>query len=225
MRTVPPELLAALAAQQAGRRAALRAGAAHAGWKLGLGERERIAGERPIGYLTSATRLDQGGTYHAGTARLSADAEVAVHLGEDVAPGADAAAALAAVAGYAPALELVDLSGTDDAGAIVAANVWHRAFALGPPRQALPPDPFTVTLLVNGEARAQGSSPVDLSDRVLTAAWLLGGLGERLRAGDWLITGGVVQVPVRPGERVVADFTGLGRVDLAIAGPSPRTGG
>jgi hypothetical protein len=64
------------------------------------------------------------------------------------------------------------------------------------------------------------------SPRLLSALWpstgsgalpcaparLLAGVGERLRRGDWIITGSVVQVAVRPGEEVIADFGELGRV-------------
>jgi 2-keto-4-pentenoate hydratase len=49
------------------------------------------------------------------------------------------------------------------------------------------------------------------------AAHLLEAVGERLRPGDLLITGSVVQTAVRPGERVVADLGALGRVEATIA--------
>jgi 2-keto-4-pentenoate hydratase len=42
-------------------------------------------------------------------------------------------------------------------------------------------------------------------------------MGERLRAGDRVITGSVVQVPVRPGDEVTADLGPLGAPRLAIA--------
>jgi hypothetical protein len=45
-----------------------------------------------------------------------------------------------AIVGYAAALELVDLGGTDDAEEIVATNVFHRAFALAPFHPSLPVD-------------------------------------------------------------------------------------
>ena len=48
------------------------------------------------------------------------------------------------------------------------------------------------------------------------AARLLGAMGERLEAGDRIITGSVVQVPVRPGDRVTADLGSLGRVELTV---------
>jgi 2-keto-4-pentenoate hydratase len=47
-------------------------------------------------------------------------------------------------------------------------------------------------------------------------AALLGRVGERLRAGDLLITGSVVQVPLAAGDEVAAEIDGLGRVSLAV---------
>jgi len=58
----------ALQAQLRGRRAELDSGAAHVGWKVGLhiAEVEEVMGPEPVfGYLTSATRLEPGGTSRA----------------------------------------------------------------------------------------------------------------------------------------------------------------
>jgi hypothetical protein len=50
--------------------------------------------------------------------------------------------------------------------------------------------------------------------------------GERLEAGDLLITGSVVQVPIEPGDEVIADLGPLGRAELAITqrGSDPPPG-
>jgi 2-keto-4-pentenoate hydratase len=187
------------------------------GWKLGWGQREAIGGERAIGYLTSATRLDPGASYAAGDARrLNADVEVAVQLREDVAADADATTAGRAVGTYAAAIELVDLHGTDEPEAIVAANVWHRAFALGSPHKWMPSTGVEATLLVNGRPRARARSAADIGERVHSVVRLLGAIGERLEAGDWIITGSVVQVPVRSGDDVVAGLGPLGRARVLI---------
>lgn len=84
---IDARLAAALAVQLEQWRATLRAGADRVGWKLGMGDRERIGDEVAIGYLTSATLLDPGGAYHAGCdGDLHADAEVAFELGRDLEP-------------------------------------------------------------------------------------------------------------------------------------------
>ena len=45
---------------------------------------------------------------------------------------------------------------------------------------------------------------------------MLGAVGERLTAGDRIITSLVVQVPLGSGDAVVADMGALGRVGLSI---------
>jgi 2-keto-4-pentenoate hydratase len=210
MTAIDPRLEAALDAQLADWRAALRGGAKRLGWKLGIGDRERIGGP-VIGHLTSASQLASGATYEAGGAALHADAEVALAIGRDVAPDADEEAARAAIGGYGAALELVDLAEPPvGAEAIVAHNVWHRAFVLAGGVEALPWEGVEGRLIVNGEVRASAPAPTDFADRVLVVARLLGAMGERLQAGDRIITGSVVQVPIAPGDEVVADLGALG---------------
>ena len=53
---------------------------------------------------------------------------------------------------------------------------------------------------------------------MLVVARLLGALGERLQAGDWIISGAVVHLPVEPGNRVVVEVDRLGPVAVSIAG-------
>jgi len=43
-------------------------------------------------------------------------------------------------------------------------------------------------------------------------------MGERLEAGDRIITGSVVQVPIKGGDQVTADLGPLGRVEITIGG-------
>lgn len=217
MSEIDPRLASALAVQLENWRATLAEGAERVGWKLGIGDRERIGRELAIGHLTSATCLEAGGTYSAGSAvDLRADAEIALHIGRDVDRRADLSVAQDAVSGFGAALELVDLGRpANDPEAVVATNVFHRAFVLGPSQRELPVG-LEAALIVNGELRASASAPEDFSDSVYAVARALGALGERLQAGDRIITGSVVQVGVEPGDEVVADLGGLGRLQLLI---------
>ena len=219
MGLIDPRLAAALEIQFARRQAALAAGAERVGWKLGVGASERIGGQWAVGNLTSATRLESGAEYLAGDhLALHADAEVALELAADVSGDADRDEAVTSIAGYGTALELVDLEGTDeDPEKIVADNVFHRAYALSPLDRALPPDGVRGRLIINGQVRAAGPAEQDLGELVRWAAVVLGAMGERLLAGDRLITGSVVQVAVASGDVVVADLGALGRVRLTIA--------
>jgi 2-keto-4-pentenoate hydratase len=215
---VDPRLASALAAQLRVWRASLAGGARRVGWKLGIGDRERIGAGPVIGHLTTATLLPAGATFRAaGIAALHADAEVALELAHDVEADADREAARAAIGGYGAALELVDLSPV--AGGperIVATNVFHRAVAFAPVTCARMPPRASGQLIVGGAVRDSAAAKADYGELVRSVAVLLGCAGERLRAGDLLITGSVVQVPVAAGDAVVADLGALGSVGLSL---------
>jgi hypothetical protein len=199
-----PRLVRALNAQLEARRDALAAGARRVGWKLGIGERERIGAGPVIGHLTTASCIESGGIYRApGDASLHADAELALEFG-----------AGGTVVGYGAALEIVDLGGSDDPEAIVVGNVFHRAVAFGP----MHPVAANVqgALVVNGEVRATGGAAADLTDLVHRAAELLGAISEGFMPGDRLITGSIVQLPVAAGDVVAADLGSLGCAELRI---------
>jgi 2-keto-4-pentenoate hydratase len=196
----------------------LDGGAAHVGWKLGVGDAERIGDEIALGHLTSATLLATGSTFHSsGTRALSADAEIFLEIGRELAPNPTESEARRAVAAYGGALELVDLGDAQDGPqTVVADNIFHRAVAFGPRQPHLPADELDVRVLVNGQIRAAASAPDDFTERLSAAARLLDAVQERMRPGDRVITGAVVQVPVSEGDTVVADFGPLGSVHIAI---------
>lgn len=186
------------------------------GWKLGVGAAERIGQHPAVGHLTSATQVATGRTYRpVKPLRLKAHAEVVVELGRDVDPGAEVAAVRDMIAGFGAALEIVVLGHPEPADAIVAKNVFHRAFALGDIRGELP-ERTTGALIVNGAPKARATVP-DLPPRVLAAAQVVARVGEKLLAGDRIITGAVVQVDVSVGDLVVAEFGPLGTATLHLA--------
>ena len=195
-----PRLVAAVRAQLSRR----VAGAARVGWKYGSGEEERIGGDHVIGHLTSATVLPDGGTYRGGGSDLHADVEVAVELGEDLAPVA-----------YGVALEICDLVGHASIEEVVEDTDSHRAVTFGAFAASLPPA-LEGALVVNGERRAAGRAPNDVPDRVAAVRRVLDGVGERLEPGDRIITGLIANTAVRRGDEVVAELGELGRVGLRI---------
>jgi hypothetical protein len=199
-----PRLISALQVQLNSWRTALAGGAQRVGWKLGMGERERIGNGPVIGHLTSATRLEAGGSYRgAGDRCLHADAELALELGTE-----------GAIVGYGAALELVDLGGSEDPEAIVGSNVFHRAVVFGPMRPVLAGTEGR--LLVDGHVRDRASLRDDYPQIVAHVAQVLAAVGERLLPGDRLITGSIVQVPVAAGEHIVSDLGPLGCVEVLI---------
>jgi 2-keto-4-pentenoate hydratase len=217
-RILHPRVVAALEAQLQRRRAVLERGARHVGWKIGgdIPEVDEISGGMPaIGYLTSASLLPGGGVYRGSAAAgLHADTEVVIQLGRDVDVAADAAAA---IAGLAVGLEVVDLGRPPgDLEGIIAANVFHRAFALGEPTPVTLPLDAEARSVMNGQIRETGSVRGDYAETVRMVARLLGAVDERLRAGDLILSGSVTQVGVAAGDKVRAEIDGLGSVALTV---------
>jgi len=176
-------------------------------------------GAQPVvGYLTSATRLSSGAGYRAReVGALRAEVELALRIGRAVGPGDALSRAREAVDAVAVALELVDVRPPrGEVEPILEANVFHRAFAIGPPCAVTSAVQRRAWLAVNGEVR--GVSPVgeDYAETVRAAAAVLAAVGEALEPRDWLIAGSLVHVPVGPGDRISVEIEGLGRRETAI---------
>ncbi len=175
-----------------------------------------------VGHLTQATVLAPGASHSlAGSHLVCAEPEVAIHVGRDVPAGADGEAARTAIAALGAAIELVDVDRPlDDLEAILAANIFHRAVVLAPPRADGALAGVTARAFRNGEevasveaARAAG----DLSALVRHVADWLAAFGERLRAGDRIICGSLAPpIWVKPGDRVRVDLGPLGGVEIAL---------
>jgi len=193
-------------------RAELQGGARRVGWKIAFNlaaVRDAIGIDEPtIGFLTSATLLEDGAEYSAGGAtRLVAEPELAVEIGED-----------GGIASYAPAIELADFDRPfDELQAIVAEDIFHRGVVLGAPVAELegPPE---ASVVVNGDERGSARAPDDYLDGVVElTARLLAEHGESLRPGDRIICGVITApVPVEAGDAVGVDFGPLGRLGLRV---------
>ena len=192
-------------------RSALGGGARRVGWKIGFNApavQQRFGISEPVlGHLTSRTLIESGGAYDAtGAGKLLAEAEVALEIGDG-----------GAIAGYAPAIELVDMGTVpDDIDEIVAGNIFHRAVVLGPFRAERPSGDEQATVSVSGEVRetpavaGEFEAMVDVARRHLEAA------GEALEPGDVLISGALCVLPVSAGDHLVVDLGSLGAVELRI---------
>jgi len=182
-----------------------RGGGERVGWKLGIGDRERLGGTIAVGHLTSATVLAGGSLYSAGGAALHADAEIAVEIGEG-----------GSIERYGAALELVDLTGSpDDPYRAVADNVFHRAVVFGAWTENEPTH-VRAALVVDGDVRRAADTAPELERLIDEARGVLEAVGERLETGDRVITGNIVQVPVEAGERVEASVAPLGSAWLQL---------
>jgi 2-keto-4-pentenoate hydratase len=209
-----PRLVGALHGQMANRRALLDAGARHVGWKLAgaIAEIDELTHGAPLsGYLTSATVHAHGATCHVPGARaLRAETEVLIQL---VGAAGDPAAAVVGVA-----IELVDVARPPHAmEEIVAANVFHRAAIVGPARAGALPAAAPARLWIDGELRETAPVTTDVGATVARLANVLAALEQPLRAGDLILAGSLIHVPVSAGSSIAAEIEGVGRVEATVA--------
>lgn len=209
-------------------RAALAAGDTRLGWKIGFNrtvDQQRHQLPSPmIGYLTGNGCIASGGNYAISTAsRILVEAEIALLIGDDVAAGATLTQARSAIHGYAAALELVDTSRTDsgDIEEILAGNLFHEAVLIGA-ATTCGSHPFDLSLNINGsEVRRLEADrlPADFGAIVQVAADLLAQQGERLQAGDWIISGAAATpIEVHAGDQISLALAPLGEVTLTLTG-------
>jgi 2-keto-4-pentenoate hydratase len=217
-----------MAAQMSMRRKQLASGARHLGWKVGFSTQaamERLGTTAPLfGFMTDRSVLNSGSILSiAGWTRGVLEPEVAVHLGSDVTSGADDSEVRAAIAGLGSAVELADLDpDVQDVEGILAGDIFHRHVLLGPIDRSHGGGSITgveAVVFRNGDKIASGSGPADFPAEAVVIlralAHELEANGERLRAGDVVITGSIVPpVKVGPGQELRARITPLGEIEV-----------
>lgn len=205
-----------------------------AGLKLGFTSRAKAqqmgVDDVIIGTVTDAMRLENGGVFDVSTAiHPRIEPEVAYLLGDDLDdPALAASDAVGAVAGVAPALEVIDSRYRDftfSLDDVVADNASAAAFAVGPwrsPEAVGPLDNRAVRLEIDGRLSQAGSTAAILGDpvRALDAALRLARRhGFALRAGMVLLAGAAtVAVPLPARGVVTAHVAGLGEVSVRANG-------
>ena len=229
-----PRIAAGMQTQLARRRALLAAGEAPLGWKLGLGApaaMEKLGLRKPLtGYLLQRALQPSGSEVSLkGWVKPVAEPEIAVHMGKDLPAGADAAAVAAAIAGLGPAIELGDMDIAPEPGnveAILAGNIYQRHVVLGPADASRAGGKLAglqVRALRNGVEVATSTDPEanigKILDLVRHVADTLGAFGERLRAGEVIITGAAVRFLVLgPADRSLAHkLDPIGEVSLRFS--------
>jgi 2-keto-4-pentenoate hydratase len=195
-------------AQLARRDAALAAGAVAVGWKIGFNTapiQEHFGLTDPVvGHLLdTGVSADGDSVSLSGWAAPAVEVEVAIRVGDD-----------GAVAGLAPALELVDLDiSFDDIEPVLAANICHRGVIFGDEVPGVDPWAMVATVTKAGEVVAEGVLSEDTAETVLFVRSYLAEHGAALRAGDRIIAGSVVApVAVAPGDELDVSFGALGRL-------------
>ena len=200
------------------------------GIKMGFTSRAKMAqmgiDEMIWGRLTDQMLIDDGSDIDlTAYVHPRVEPEIAFILSAPLAGRITSAAALAAVGGIAPALEIIDsrykdfkFSLTD----VIADNSSSSSFVVGPWS-----DPSTditnlgMVLEINGELVQIGSSAAILGNPVrslVAAARLAESAGEPLQKGDVVMAGGATAAEqLAPGQHVRLVVQKLGRVEFRVS--------
>ena len=201
------------------------AGERQIGWKVGLtakaiqqqfGFHEPVFGcvleTTPSGHVFPARSLIQPGF----------ECELCMRLAHDLPPGADLAAARAAVGEVYPALEIIETRGpATQIPLMLADNAQQKTCVLGAP-VALPEVLETIlcTVRINGATAATGTGDAVLGNPLNSLVWLAGKLpdyGRSLQAGEVVMTGSFTrQFPIAAGDRIRVEFEGVGVVETGM---------
>jgi 2-keto-4-pentenoate hydratase len=206
----------------------LRSGAAarRVGWKVGLTARaiqEQFGVHEPVFGCLLADGLKQSGHVFRRDELIEPgfENELCILLGRDVPSGATRDDVAAAVARIHPAFEIIETRGdlTRQLALALADNAQQKAFVLGAPvgLDALPElSQVEARLRINGVETATGCGDAVLGHPFNSVVWLaakLAEFGERLRAGDYIMSGSFTrQFPLGRGDSVECAFAGIGTV-------------
>jgi 2-oxo-3-hexenedioate decarboxylase len=206
-------------------------GETRVGIKMGFTSRAKMAqmgiDEMIWGRLTDAMMIDDGGVIDfSAYVHPRVEPEIAFLLKAPLAGRVSAPAALAAVAGVAPALEIIDSRYKDfkfSLTNVVADNSSSSSFVVGPwSDPALDIANLGMILEIDGVARQIGSSAAILGHPIrslVAAARLAEAAGEPLKAGDIVMAGGATAAEaLAPGQHVRVIVQKLGRAEFRVAG-------
>jgi 2-oxo-3-hexenedioate decarboxylase len=183
--------------------------------------------DEPVrGFLARANALDLGAPVVTGELiQPRAEPEIVFVMGRDLAgPAVTAADVLAAAAGVATGIEVLDSRFADyrfTMPDVIADNASAGRYVVGAPVPAGGIDLRLAGVVFehNGEVTATAAGAAALGHPAAAVAWLarsLAAAGEGLRAGQIVLSGGLTAaVPLRPGDVVVATVDRLGAVELA----------
>lgn len=180
-------------------------GEAPIGWKAGFGAPavlEKLKLDAClVGFMHDKNKLDSGATVSlAGWSKPALEPEIAIHLGKDVAAGADADTVRDAIAAIGPAIELVDLKPPlNDVEAILSGNIFHRHVIVGASNASHAggnTGGLSARVVRNGEETANTTEVEALTGPLVPIvqriADTIGPMGESLKAGQVIIAGSIV---------------------------------
>ncbi len=204
-----------MTAQLATRRARIAAGEKPLGWKVGLGApatMQKLGIEAPVvGYLMQRALMLSGSTVSLkGYVRPVAEPEIAVRMARDLAPGSAPDETMAAIKEILPAIELADLDpvpAPDNLDVVLAGDIFQRHVILcGNTQPGGQVRGLTSRVTRRGIETNRTGDPEALTgkliDIVALVADTLAAFGEKLSAGDIIITGSIT-----PPQMIEADET------------------
>jgi 2-keto-4-pentenoate hydratase len=162
--------------------------------------------------------------------RVGVECEIAVRLARDLAPSEEPFTAewvMEAIEAYMPAVEVVDDRyeqwETLGAPTLIADDFFAACCVLGEPRaRNAAPDLLSVNgrALINGSEAGRGTGADVLGHPHQALAWLANHLAEEgvgLHKGQIVLTGSLVKtVWLKPGDHVVMELDGLGKVEATF---------
>ena len=215
--------------------------------QLGLIDRRVAQGERQIGWkvgLTAKPIQEQFGFHEPvfacvletkssghvfGAAELinpGFETELCIRLARGLEGKVTQEQVRAAVDAVHPSFEIIETRG-DIAKQIalgLADNGQQHSCVIGAPIRLTPEmalEQITTRVQLNGQEVASGSGSAVLGNPLNSIVWLADKLvqyGRQLRAGDIIMTGSFVrQFPLKPRDVAIAEFSGIGRVEVKIA--------
>lgn len=209
----------------------LDAGATVGGWKVGLtseASRTRLgADERPFGFVLGERTLASGATVDSSAVtKLSVETEMCFTVGRDVDdPTIGPDEILNYMSGVSAGFELNESrlgSVRPDFFAMVTDCLTNWGIVAGPAVAPLSPQALSATNITmerNGEQVFEGVSSDFVDDHNISLCRLVEQLarhGQRLVAGQQIITGAFARFPTEPGDHWRATYAGIGDVEIAI---------
>jgi 2-keto-4-pentenoate hydratase len=204
------------------------AGEHHIGWKVGLtakaiqeqfGFHEPVFGcileTRPSGHTFEARELISPGL----------ETELCVRLGRGLEGEVTLQQVRAAVDVIYPSFEIIETRGdfVQQMPLALADNAQQRSVVVGAPvhlASTMALERVSARVELNGQEVATGLGSAVLGSPLNAIAWLAGKLGQygrQLRPGEIIMTGSFVrQFPLGPGDRAIAEFSGIGRVEVNL---------
>jgi len=209
----------------------LARGATIGGWKVGLtseASRTKLgADERPFGFVLHERVFDSAATIDSTKVRsLSVETEMCFTIGTTIDTDTiDPGDVLAHVSHVSAGFELNEAragSARPDFFAMVTDCLTNWGIVCGPGTAPISADALAATQITmhrNGEKVFSGTSRDYVDDHTISLSRLvdqLGRHGQRLVAGQRVITGAFARFPTEPGDHWRADYDNIGHVEIDI---------